>query len=93
VKRPPHDYLCPYWIYTIFSDRGLIPYLKDRGIAASPVHERTDVHHAFRSRARNNDLPSVLDYNKKQINIPVGWWVTENTIMDIAKYVREYEQC
>lgn len=91
VKRPPYDPTCAYWIYTIFSDRGIIPYLKERGIAASPVHERNDVHPAFRKNARNNDLPSVLEYNQKQINIPVGWWVTN--VEEIATYVREYEGC
>jgi dTDP-4-amino-4,6-dideoxygalactose transaminase len=90
INKPPYDPNCPYWIYTIFADREIIPYLAERGIASSPVHARNDAHDAFRNVSLFNDRVNVIEYDKKQINIPVGWWVRDEEIEYIASVVNEY---
>ena len=88
--KPAYSADSPYWIYTIFADRGLITHLKINGIAASPVHARNDTHEAFRAQSRNCDLQSVINYDQKQINIPVGWWLKYNDLKFIADVVWSY---
>jgi len=90
IDRPPYDPNCPYWIYTIFADREIIPYLATKGIASSPVHARNDAHDAFRYISTHYDRPHVVEYDRKQINIPVGWWVRDEEIEYIARMVNEY---
>lgn len=88
--KPPYDVKSPYWIYTIFADREIIPYLRDKGIQASPVHSRNDAHDAFRRQSYNCDHSSSMRYNEKQINIPVGWWLSYDDVRYIAETVWGY---
>lgn len=82
--KPVYTPDSPYWIYTIFANSKIIPYLKLYGIQASPVHARNDAHDAFRKQSIGVDKESVMRYNDKQVNIPVGWWLTYSDIKDIS---------
>ena len=44
---------------------------------------------------KEDDLPGVDFFSEQQINIPVGWWLTEdelNHIIKIVKNWRDYEE-
>lgn len=90
IDKPPYDSNCPYWIYTVFGGKELIEYLKQFDIAASPVHARNDTHYAFRKQSKYCDNSSVVEYDRKQCNIPVGWYLDEVDIRYIAEKVNEF---
>lgn len=85
--KPTFSSDSPYWIYTIFANNEIIKYLKLLGIQASPVHARNDAHIAFRKQSVGVDKESVVRYNAKQVNIPVGWWLAYNDIREISDAV------
>lgn len=88
--KPTYDANSPYWIYTIFSDDGILPYLKLNGIQASKVHARNDAHDAFRKQSRHYDRQSVINYDAKQFNIPVGWWLKYDDLYFISEVLWSY---
>lgn len=90
IDKPIYDPNCPYWIYTVFGGKELIDYLKQFGIAASPVHARNDTHYAFRKQSKFCDNSSVVEYDRRQVNIPVGWWLSEEDIEYIAHCVNTF---
>lgn len=87
---PPWDNRSSWWIYTIRAkDRHrLVGKLEAEGIASSPVHGRNDNHTAFqRAAGRIYDLPGVEEFTDRNLAIPVGWWVTESELAQIAEVV------
>lgn len=76
---PPQDDGSAWWLFTLLvSDRdSFIAYLKERGIAASPVHARNDTHPAFKRVALNGKkrLPGVDYFAAHEVAIPAGWWL------------------
>jgi dTDP-4-amino-4,6-dideoxygalactose transaminase len=78
-----------YWIYTIHvSNRDeLMRELRKRGIGASKVHARNDVHSAFAPFTR--PLPKCDEFNRTHLCIPVGWWLTEPDRERVAEAVIE----
>jgi dTDP-4-amino-4,6-dideoxy-D-glucose/dTDP-4-amino-2,4-dideoxy-beta-L-xylose transaminase len=90
VRVPPADPGASWWLYTVLAENqaGLIAHLTSRGIGASPVHRRNDVHPAF--RFPNGQLPGVDAFAEHEVALPVGWWVTESQISEIAAAVKEW---
>lgn len=70
------DRLSSYWLFTIrVRDRdGFQSFMAEKGVMVSRVHVRNDVHTAY-SRFKRN-LPGVDEFEREQVSIPVGWWVT-----------------
>lgn len=68
-----------YWLFTILvNDRDAFrAHLAARGIATSLVHGRNDAHDAFRRISTGWPLPGVDEFDRRQVNIPVGWWLTD----------------
>ena len=67
-----------FWIYTMLVDDRdkFYKYMDKCNIAVSQVHERNDKHtcvEEFRT-----ELPNLDKTIGKVVNIPVGWWVTED---------------
>jgi perosamine synthetase len=81
-----------YWLYPILVDdpAAFIPFMKERGIHASQVHVRNDVHTCF-AGARRGPLPGVDEWCKHQVSIPVGFWVSHVDRGDVMNAVEEYE--
>jgi perosamine synthetase len=89
---PPYDPTSPYWIYTIFTGRESIDYFTKCSIQTSPVHARNDHHTAFRNQSQYYDRENVLAYDHKQINIPVGWWLSNKDREYIVSCVNEWSK-
>lgn len=66
-----------HWLYILIADDAhkFIAYLKDNGIEASQVHADNRHHDIFKEY--NCDLPGVDEFYKKQVAIPVGWWLKD----------------
>lgn len=77
-----------YWLYTMkVEDRdAFCRMMEDRGIAASPLHHRSDTHSVFaESRC---DLPNMDKWYKCFVHIPCGWWVDHETREKIVEAIK-----
>lgn len=79
-----------YWLYTIrVHDRpDFIRHLAQKGIAASIVHERNDVHSIF-SNYNSAGLNALDEFSEEMVCIPVGQWVEEAERDHIVQVIRE----
>lgn len=70
------DRVPSYWVYCFRCERrnDLRRALRDAGIYASTVHMRTDHYTCF--GAGPADLPGVEEFERTQLCIPSGWWVS-----------------
>ena len=59
-------------------------------IETSPVHSRNDVHPIFRAAKRK--LPGLEEFWKRQVCLPVGWWLTDREVSLVAATVRHFDE-
>lgn len=94
IRVPPYDPNCSYWLYSVLVQQGtkedFIEYLKEAGIAASPVHHRND-NYACTSAFKEDSLPGVDEFYKRQVSIPVGWWLTPSQRSHIVETIQKYD--
>ncbi len=66
-----------YWTFTILCENRdeLLIKLRKKGIYASKVHLRNDLYSVFGNKTLG--LEGVNEFSKKQLNLPCGWWITE----------------
>jgi len=78
-----------YWLYTLMVERrsDFCYMMASRGVAVSRVHERNDKHPCTEDFC--SILPNLEEVVKKQICIPVGWWLTEEQINHIVASIEE----
>jgi dTDP-4-amino-4,6-dideoxygalactose transaminase len=78
------------WIYTLNIEKRdlFITWMKQQNIMASRVHERNDIHDAFKES--KTDLPNLDKFNSTQVSIPVGWWISNEDREYIAQKVKEF---
>lgn len=90
LTLPPSGDGGSWWLYTVLVDNrdSFIAYLAERGVMASPVHRRNDVHSAF--YFPNGPLPGVDVFASREVAIPVGWWVTDKDREHVAAAVLEW---
>ena len=86
-RKPGFD--SAFWIYSLLvEDRASFhAAMKSRGIIASQVHERNDIHPCMSDFKAH--LPSLDANLKKLTHIPVGWWVTEEDCARIISAIKE----
>jgi dTDP-4-amino-4,6-dideoxygalactose transaminase len=79
-----------FWLYTIHVDNRdeLMGKLLERGIGASKVHARNDMHSTFAPFKR--PLPKCESFNRTHLCIPVGWWVSESNRERVAEVVIKF---
>lgn len=79
------------WIYTLIVNDAehFIEYMKDKGIAASQVHKRNDVHSCVVKYKTN--LPNMDALENHYVCIPCGWWVDKESRNYIVKNVLNYD--
>ena len=67
-------------------------YLKTAGIASDPVHVRNDNYSIFKKFKKSpSDLPGVEYFCNRHINIPVGWWLTDENLKYIVDTINDYK--
>lgn len=94
IKVPPFDNQCDYWLFGIIveGDRDEFAVkLAERGIPTSRAHARNDRHSGFAAATATQDgsLSGVQYFDDHQLNIPVGWWITDKEIDYIIESVKE----
>lgn len=78
-----------YWLYTLKVDRRVdfIRKMKQRGIQVSRVHNRSDKYSTVKTFKRH--LPQLDRFNKKNICIPVGWWLSKKERQYIVNMIKQ----
>jgi dTDP-4-amino-4,6-dideoxygalactose transaminase len=92
VILPPDDPSSSWWLYCVLVDdrAAFIAHMAERGVAASPVHRRNDVHPAF--NYPSGPLPGVDHFAEHEVAIPNGWWVSAKDRARVAAAVVEWAQ-
>lgn len=65
------------WLFTIKikNKHDFIPYMKNKNITVSQVHNRNDIHSCVKNF--QSILPLLDELEKEIICIPSGWWLTD----------------
>jgi len=90
-----YDETSSYWFFPIILREGnsrddFTAYLEKNGIASSPVHFRNDTYDST-IMFHEEELPGVDFFSNQQINIPCGWWLSEEDIEHIIKVILAYK--
>ncbi len=90
--RAPSDRRSAYWLFTLLADdrQSFMDHMKDAGVMTSQVHARNDHHTAFRQFRAS--LPGVDEFSRRQVSIPVGWWVQDRQREQIVEAVNSWHR-
>ncbi len=88
LLRRPGGSVPSYWVYCLLCQNrdGLLRKLREHGVYASTVHVRNDVYSCFGEGPA--DLPGVAEFERRQLCIPCGWWVTPGQAEHIVGTIR-----
>ena len=89
MRRDPNS-VSACWIYSLLAEDRLHfqNYLNKNGISSDWVHVRNDRYSVFKDFKTN--LPNLDYFEPRLINIPVGWWLSEEEINKIIFIVNNY---
>ena len=90
-NSPKHaDRLSSYWLYTLLSENRpkFMKFMEEKGVVTSQVHSRNDTHSMCAEFVR--ELPGVDNFTANQVNIPVGWWVSNTDREYIVDCIKKY---
>ena len=83
-----NDSVSGFWTYALCAERrdSLILKLHSYGIGAQRLHLRNDGYSCF--AGANRDMPGVAEFDAHNINIPCGWWVSDEERELITECIR-----
>jgi dTDP-4-amino-4,6-dideoxygalactose transaminase len=92
ITVPPYGPGSSYWLMGLLvEDRdGFASYMTSHGVQVSRAHRRNDEHTAFRAVSWGWPLPGVEYFDAHQINIPAGWWVSEQDREYVAAVITDW---
>lgn len=78
------------WIYSMLVDNreDFIKHMTQNGVSCDRVHVRNDFYTVFGGIKK--DLSSLNIFDKTLVNIPVGWWLSEEDLNHIIDTVNKY---
>lgn len=88
-ERPSHRQSA-YWTYSLRVERrqDLMRKLAERGIGAQRLHVRVDRYSGFAAPS-SPALPGVDVFDRENLSLPCGWWVSPADRDDIVRCLRE----
>ncbi|HLK16121.1 MAG TPA: DegT/DnrJ/EryC1/StrS family aminotransferase [Fimbriimonadaceae bacterium] len=88
LLRRSHESTSSFWLYSMLVERraAFMAKLKGQGIITSQVHERNDKHTC--ARQFRTTLPNLDRWLPELVNIPVGWWVSDEDRERIVNCIR-----
>lgn len=90
IPRRVKDGNSSYWIYSVLVDDKIKfkDYLAENGIAADVAHVRNDEYTCFKEYKLRQ--PGLDIFSRQMMNIPVGWWLTQEQREYIVNTVNAY---
>ena len=84
------DAVSGYWTYSLRAERraDLMRKLQQNGIGCQRLHLRTDRYSCFAHLRRDDELPGVDLFDRENLSIPCGWWLTPEERERIAACIR-----
>jgi dTDP-4-amino-4,6-dideoxygalactose transaminase len=75
-----------HWIYTVrVTQRAdFIGHMQAHGVACSRVHIRNDRYRLFADSRDDAGLPGVAEFEREQVSLPCGWWLSEADLATIC---------
>lgn len=93
IVLPTFDDTTSFWLFSlhVLNDRKaeFEKYLAEKGITSSPVHFRNDMYDCT-LKYNEGPLPGVTSFDKTQICIPNGWWLTQDELDHIVSAVNDF---
>jgi len=91
ILKRPKKCESSYWMYSLLVNNrdDFKKYMEENGIAIDVAHVRNDQYSVF-AKFRKDILMGVEEFNNKQINIPVGWWLSKKDLNKIVETVNRY---
>ena len=88
--RRPKNCESSHWIYSLLVDSvdDFKKHMTESGIGCDPVHVRNDKYTVFADY--QSKLPGCDEFCSKMVNVPVGWWLSEDDRKYIVRKINEY---
>ncbi len=79
-----------YWTYSLRAERrdGLMRKLHQAGVGCQRLHVRNDRYSCFADARRDAELPGVDLFDRENLSIPCGWWLTPEERERIVACIR-----
>lgn len=95
IITPEYTTDSSWWLYSIIlptrDDRDRFTlHMMDNDIAVSPVHDRNDKHPPLMFGSPK--LPGLDYFSNRHIAIPVGWWLTDDNLIEIIEAVKKFDR-
>ena len=84
------DAVSGYWTYSLRAERraDLLRKLLDHGIGCQRLHLRNDHYSCFAHLRRDDALPGVDLFDRENLSIPCGWWLSREERERIVACIR-----
>jgi perosamine synthetase len=84
------DAVSGYWTYSLRAERraDLARKLAANGIGCQRLHLRNDHYSAFAQDRRDGNLSGVDVFDRENLSIPCGWWVTQEQRERVSSCIR-----
>ena len=90
LLRRREDAVSGYWTYSLRAERraDLLRKLQQNGIGCQRLHVRNDRYSCFADARRDDALPGVDLFDRENLSIPCGWWLSPEECERIVACVR-----
>lgn len=90
LLQRPDDSRSAHWTYSFRAERrgDLMRKLHEQRISAQRLHLRNDFYSCFAGTVCPDALPGVDVFDRENLSIPCGWWLTAETRERIATCIR-----
>lgn len=84
------DAVSGFWTYSLRIERreALLAKLHAEGIRSQRLHVRNDAYSCFAASRPDRPMPGVDCFDRENLSIPCGWWVTDEDRERIARCIR-----
>jgi len=84
------DAVSAYWTYSLRAERraDLMRKLHQNGIGCQRLHLRNDRYSCFAGARRDDALPGVDRFDRENLSIPCGWWLSSEERERIVACIR-----
>jgi perosamine synthetase len=84
------DSISGYWTYSLRAEgrENLARKLRENGIGCQRLHLRNDHYSCFAGQRREGDLPGTDRFDRDNLSIPCGWWLTPEDRERIVACIR-----
>ncbi len=84
------DAVSGFWTYSFRAERreALLQKLHAEGIGCQRLHLRNDAYSCFAASRSGAPLPGVERFDRENLSIPCGWWVTDEDRERVARCIR-----